>query len=165
MPTLEDFNEVAESLFKGGTRYRSEKIAVISVYLFIVTASFVWAFSGIELGSTLKGEFEAQNIKNIDDQNFVVRNSSSSVWRDVRIVINGRYVAEIAKLKADQTMRLSPEDFRYYYFVPRPWGSREWERVSSQPKPAETAPGDVDVKDLTIQTRGGRVDVSRKSGS
>lgn len=165
MPTLEDFNEVAESLFKGGTRYRSEKIAVISVYLFIVAASLVWAFSGIELGSELTGEFEAQNIENIDDQNFVVRNSSSSVWRDVRIVINDRYVAQIPELKTDQTLRLSPEDFRYYYFVSRPWGSEEWERISSQSKPAKTAPGSVDVENLTIHTRGGRVNVDRKSGS
>ena len=165
MPTIDEINEVAESLLKGGTRYRSEKIAVISVYLFLVGTSFVWAFSSFEIGGSLDGKFEAQKIQNIDDQNFVLTNQSASVWHDVRIVLNDRYLAKIEKLKADERHPLRPEDFRYYFNVPRPWGAEEWERIPKGEKPQAAAPGNLSVEKVRVRVREGKVEVTFSSES
>lgn len=165
VPTAQEINEVAESLLKGGTRYRSEKIAVVSVYIFIVGASFLWAFSAIEISGKLEGEFEVQKIENIDDQNFVLTNASGSAWHDVRIVMNGRYLATVEKVKADQRVRLKTEDFEYYFFVPRPWGHRPWERVATAEKPGAHAPGDVKVQALTVRAKEGKVKMTVKPDS
>ena len=162
LPSQDEINEVVNSILKGGTRYHSEKIAVVSVYVVVVLLSFVWAFSGFEIGSRIQGEFETQKLQNIDDQNFVLKNPSSTTWHDVRVVLNDRYLAKIDELKAGKRLRLKPTDFQYYFYVPRPWGQRDWERMATQAKPGASAPGDVAIETLSIHTREGEIDVAVK---
>jgi hypothetical protein len=160
VPTLEEVNEVAESLFKGGTRYHTEKLAVVVGYVVIVMASLVWAVSGVEIGSGMQGVFETQSIQNIDDQNFVLKNPGSTTWHDVRIVLNDRYLAKVDKVEGEKRRGMKPSDFQYYFQIPRPWGQQEWEKAATQSKPKGTAPGDVEVESLSIRTREGKVDVT-----
>jgi len=159
LPSQDDINEVAESILKGGTRYRTEKITVVAAYVAIVVSSLGWAFSGFEFGARLEGEFEAQKIENIENQNFVLKNPTSTTWHDVRIVLNDRYLAKIDEVAAGERMRLEPTDFRYYFHVPRPWGQREWERVGARSKPEAGAPRDVTIESLAVHTRQGEVNV------
>lgn len=165
VPTLEEVNEVAESLLKGGTRYHTEKLAVVVGYVVIVLASFGWAFSGVEIGSGMQGVFETQSIQNIDDQNFVLKNPGSTTWHDVRVVLNERYLAKIDEIEGDERYGMQPADFQYYFQIPRPWGQKEWEKAATRSKPRGTAPGDVEVESLSIHTREGEVDVTvRRDG-
>ncbi len=159
VPTLEKVNEVAESLLKGGTRYHSEKIAVLAGYVAIVLASVVWAFSGVEIGSGMQGEFEAQTIENLEHQAFVLKNPGSTPWHDVRIVLNGQYLAKLDKVEPEGRPKLSPADFRYYFHVPRPFGQKAWEKTATRPKPMASAPGNVEIDSLAVHTREGEIDV------
>lgn len=165
LPSQDEINEVVDSILKGGTRYHSEKIAVVAIYAGVVVLSLVWAFSNFEIGSQLNGVFEAQKIQNIEDQNFILKNPTSTTWHEVRVVLNDRYLAKIDEVKAGKRLRLKPTDFQYYFYVPRPWGQKQWERTASESKPAAGPPGDVAIESLAIHTREGKINVSVKRDS
>lgn len=165
MWSFEKFNEVVESLQKEGTRYRTEKFAVIAIYLVLFVVSLVWAFTGIEITRQLEGELTVEKIENIGRHKFTLTNTGNTDWHEVRIVINERYLAEFEKVEAGNPRRLGPEDFQYYYHVPRPWGAEEWERLESSAKPGPNYPLGLDVESLTVRSREGEVEMTVESDS
>lgn len=164
MSTLDELNEVVESLFKSGTRYRSEKIIIVGLYLVVTGVSAAWVFAGMEKLRGLDGEFESHKLmENIDDQNFTLANVGGADWHEVRVAVNDRFLVNFEKIKAESTERLNPEDFKYFYHIPRPWGHAKWERLEAAEKPGQAAPGDLKVKDIKVRAREGKVDVVYKA--
>lgn len=162
MSKLDDINEVVESLFRSGTRYRSEKFVVLAAYLAVVGMSIAWAAVGLWKTQGLEAMFESSTIENIGDTTFALDNVGAFDWHDVRIALEDRYLMRLERLEADAPEKtLGPSDFKYYFHIPRPWGTARWERLEERPKPPSGAPSDLELEsgDIDIHTREGRVDV------
>src|SRR5690554_3222234 len=115
--------DVVGSLFSGGSRYQIEKIVTVVVYAVISGASLVWAFSGDGAANDLKASFVVGQLSEIDDQNLHLINDGNA-WSTVRVVLNQKYLWTSPEVKAKSQVTLNPEDFKYYYYIPRPWGQR-----------------------------------------
>ena len=161
---VEQFNEVLESLFSRQTRHQPEKIATIAVYLVVSAASVIWAFSGGESTNALGAEFDVREIEEIDDQNFFLKNISSQDWTGVRVALNGKYLWKTDKIEAGKQKALRPEDFHYFFYVPRPWGRHDWEQLVEREKPAASAPDTVDVNVVQVRADQGSLKISKGSG-
>jgi hypothetical protein len=156
---LEQFNEVIESLFSKGSRHQPEKIATIAAYALVAIASAVWAFSGTDSDNELGAEFDIKHLHEIDDQNFFLRNTGSTTWTGVRVVLNEKYLWTTDKVDAGAQRTLRPSNFEYYYYIPRPWGRRSWEQLSKQDKPEKVAPPLVKIDLVQIRAKQGRLDI------
>lgn len=165
VPSIDEFNEVFESMVKGGTRYRTEKLAVASLFLFVAVATVVWVVSGIEIGRDLEGRLEAEGPSPVGERGFVVVNSGATGWHDVRIVVNDRYLATLEEVPAESRSRLSATDFEDYYYIPRPWGHAAWERAGSVEKPGRYISDDVEVRNVAARSREGRIQMELEGSS
>lgn len=154
----DQFNEVVDSLISGGSRYQVEKLATVVVYVIVAGASVVWAFSGGGAGDELGARFEVEELTEIDDQNFHLINDSDEDWSRVRVVINQKYLWTTDTLEAGRQKTLSPKDFEYYFYLPRPWGRQPWEQLSEKAKPGPKAPTELDVEFVQIRAREGSSD-------
>jgi hypothetical protein len=161
MSMLDEINGVVESLFKAGTRYRTEKFILIGVYMVVVGVSVAWGISGIGARGGLVGEFETYSIAEIDEQKFVLKNVGEMDWKNVTVGINGRYLHHFEALNSAKSTELNPEQFKYYFYVPRPLGYTGWERLASTDRPDSTAPSGVEIDDIAVRTEGGKVRVER----
>lgn len=161
MPTLDEFNEVGESLFKSGTRYQAEKWIVVGLYAVVVVSSALWAIIGTDLRGELVGEFESRQFADIQHRTFELSNTGRDEWRDVRVAVNGRYLVHFESIAPESSVRLKPEDFTYFYHVPRPWGHARWETVNAEPKPGPAAPSTLAVDDLKVRAERGPIDITR----
>ncbi|MFB6264318.1 MAG: hypothetical protein ABEL76_11945 [Bradymonadaceae bacterium] len=161
----ESAEEVVQSLFKPGTRYRSEKFAVLIVYVVVAGLTIVWVAEGVEKEFGLAGTFEVRKVEHLEDQNFVLNNTGQLAWRDVRVALNDEYLAKLDVVKSGTQKILGPEDFRYYYYVPRRWGTETWETLADGSKPGAVAPGDLKVERIDVHCRRGEVDVEYDRGS
>ena len=161
---IEQFNEVLESLFSKQTRHQAEKIATIAIYLVVASASVIWAFSGGESTNVLGAEFDIRELEEIDDQNFFLKNVSNQDWTGVRVALNGKYLWKTDKVEAGAQKSLRPEKFRYYFYVPRPWGRNDWEQLADKEKPSPSAPDMVDVNLVQIRADQGRLEISKGAG-
>ncbi len=162
MSKLDEINEVVESLFRSGTRYRSQKMFVVSMYLAIVGLSIAWAAIGIWQARGLEAVFESKEIQNLDEKTFALDNVGTLDWHDVRIALDHRYLARVDVLESGSEKALDPSDFKYYYHVPRPWGTADWERLADTSKPSSHAPSDIqlDGQNVEIYSREGAIDVT-----
>jgi len=165
IPGFEQFNEVVESLLEGGTRYHTEKIAVVSLFGLSVVATLVWVLSGIEFGLDLEGRFEIEGSGELVETAFLLENTGSTAWRKVRIVVNGRYLAKLERVPSGKQKRLEPEDFQDYFHVPRPWGEAVWERLGPSVRPGPRAPDHLEVREVAVRSREGSIPVERRGGS
>lgn len=165
LPSLDEFNDVLESLLQSGTRYRTEKIAVVGLYLLVVGVLLVWVLSGVELGTDLEGTLETEGSGEFGSKAFIVKNTGSGAWHDVRIVLNGRYLAKVDEVPANKQYRFEPPDFTDYFHVPRPWGHATWERIGASDKPGRYAPNDLEVRDVAVRAREGDVNIELKGSS
>jgi hypothetical protein len=156
---LDQANDVVDSLFSDGSRYQLEKIATIVVYAIISVASLVWAFSGGSAENKLSAKFEVEHLSEIDGMNLHLINEGGE-WTDVRVVINQKYLWTADKVEAERQKTLRPEDFKYYYYIPRPWGRHDWEELAHDKKPAIHAPSTLDVEFVQIRARQGRSEIS-----
>jgi hypothetical protein len=156
---LGQVNDVVDSLFSGGSRYQIEKIATIVVYAIISVASLVWAFSGGSGDNKLGARFEVERLAEIDDLNLHLVNEGEE-WTDVRVVLNQKYLWTTDKVEAEHQRTLRPNDFNYYYYIPRSWGRQDWEHLTDKKKPGMNAPASLEVEFVQIRARQGRLDVS-----
>lgn len=156
---LEQFNEVIESLFNKGSRHQPEKMATLVLYTLVAVGSAIWAFSSPNSDNELGAEFDIRQLQEIDDQQFFLKNTGESKWTGVRVVLNEKYLWTIDEIPPGQQQSLNPDDFKYYYHIPRPWGRRSWERLATRDKPADVAPPLVEVDLVQIRARQGRLDI------
>lgn len=164
VPSFDEINDVFESLWKGGTRYRSEKLAVVGTYGVIAAVTVFWVVTGIEIAGELEGRMTTEGAGEIGGKTFVVENTGGTAWHDVRIVINDRYLAVQEEIPPRNEARIEASEFRYYYHVPRPWGHRVWERAADRPKPGQKIPSDADVEKVRAKSREGVVRLELEEG-
>ena len=127
----------------------------------VVGVSVAWGISGIGARGGLVGEFETYSIAEIDDQKFVLKNVGEMDWKDITVGINGRYLHHFDGLSSANSTELNPEQFKYYFYVPRPIGYTGWERLAPANRPHATAPSGVKSEDIAVRTEAGRVRIER----
>ncbi|MFP4597031.1 MAG: hypothetical protein ACLFVJ_02190 [Persicimonas sp.] len=162
--TVDQINDVIDSVIKGGSRYQVEKVATIAAYAVISVASLIWAFSGGSGDDELGADFKVEELAEIDDMNLHLINDSDSDWTRVRVVINQKYLWTIDEVAAGSQKTLRPTDFEYYYYIPRPWGRSDWEMLDDTEKPGPKASGKLDVELVQINAREGHSDLSFENG-
>ncbi|TDP63552.1 hypothetical protein [Bradymonas sediminis] len=155
---FEQANDVVGSLFSGGSRYQIEKVVTVVVYVVISAASLVWAFSGEGAANQLDASFVVGQLSEIDDQNLHLINNGKD-WSTVRVVLNKKYLWTAPAVKANSQVTLNPEDFNYYYHIPRSWGRQGWEKLATTEKLPAGAPGTLKIKEVGIWAREGRSDM------
>jgi hypothetical protein len=160
----EQVNDVFDSIFSGGSRYQMEKLVTVAVYTIVAVGSLVWAFSGGGSDNDLGAKFEVEELAEIDDVNFYLSNDGSKDWSRVRVVLNRMYLWTTDEIAADTRKTLGPNDFDYYFHVPRRWGGADWELLTEVEKPGAHAPTDLNLELVEIRAREGRSDIAFKNG-
>lgn len=156
---VDQLRERVETLVEGGSRYQTEKIAVVGVYLVIVIATLVWVFGGDDPENPLGAKYGFETIAPLNDRIFFIENGGPRPWNDVRIALNRNYLHKIPRVDVDQRLILRPEDFDYYFYVPRQFGRQPWEGLSKTEKPGPKAPSDVETKIVEVRANEGRVNI------
>lgn len=162
MSAMEDFQQIAQSLSRSGTRYRIEKLSLIGLYVVLVATTVAWVFAGGRLlASRYAAEFRVQPLEAIESQTFYLNNVGTAPWSDVRIVLKDRYLKRLDRVEQGERVELEPVQFHDFYRVPRHWGASEWERLTTAQRAADRAPGSINLgtDDVRIGTSGGDVDV------
>lgn len=162
MAVMEEIQRVLESLPNQGTRYHVEKLALIGLYVVLVGTTAAWVFAGGRLlASRYAADFRVSQLEAIGSQRFYLTNTGTAKWRDVRIELSDRYLARLEQVNQGERKELKPEDFRYFYRVPRHWGAADWESLTSAAAQPMHAPGTVEVSEKTIEigSRHGAIDV------
>lgn len=164
---IEQFNELAErlnafvdSIISGGSRYQVEKLVIIVVYLIVSVASLIWAFSSGDAENELGAKFQVEALDEIDGLNLHLINDGSSDWTGVRVVLNRKYLWTADEVEAESQVSLRPQDFQYYYYVPRSWGRSEAEMLAEDDKPGSTASSDLEVELVQVRARQGASDIT-----
>ncbi len=160
---LEQVQETLKSIFRRGSRYQAEKLGVVSAYLVLVLLSVVWGVSGGRQDNALGAAFGLQKISGLEREVYFLENHSDEDWTQVRAVLNQRYLFKKAEVKARQRLTLGPHDFDYFYYIPRPWGLRDWERLAQAPRPERRAPTTLTPKLIQVRAREGSLSIDLDS--
>jgi hypothetical protein len=147
------------SLFERGGRYQTEKLTVVGTYVAICIATAVWVFTVDDAENELGASHGFETLRPLNQQIFFLENESGDDWTDVRIVLNREYLFKTDTIEDGERLMLRPEDFRYFYWVPRPWGRNDWEALADQPKPPELATDSVKWELVQVRAREGRLDL------
>lgn len=158
-PFGESLGEGLRSIFRRGSRYQTQKVVVVLVYLILVVASAVWAFSGEGLENELGADFGIKNVEGITQRIYFLENLSSDKWTNVRVIINQRYVMELTEMDARERRTLKPDGFGYFYYIPRAWGREPWELLTKKPKPEHAAPTELKLKLVQLRAQQGKLDL------
>lgn len=156
---LNEFRDRVIALFEGGGRYKVEKLMTLGVYLLVVIATFVWVVSTEDATNELGASHGFEVLDPLNQKIFFLDNESSDDWTGVRIVLNKDYIYTTDLVSVGERLMLRPEDFQYFYWVPRPWGRHDWESVGPPPKPGRNAGEDLEWKIVEVRTRQGRLDI------
>lgn len=156
---VDQLRDRIEGLLEGGTRYQTEKIGVIVVYLILVVATLVWVFGGEDPDNPLGAEYGFETIAPLNDRIFFIENGGPRAWNSVRIALNRNYLHKIERVEVDQRLILRPEDFDYYFYIPRQFGRQPWEMLSDDEKTAPRAPSDVETRIVEVRANEGRVNI------
>ncbi|MFU8804352.1 MAG: hypothetical protein ACNA8W_11125 [Bradymonadaceae bacterium] len=156
---IEEATDVLQSIFQKGSRFQAEKVGVMVGYLIIVFASVAWAMGGSNEDNELGATFRSEHLPQLDQQLFYIDNASGTTWTNVRIVFDERYLHTVDRVSSGESLSLKPEDFEYFYHIPRPWGREDWEELETSPKPGELAPSNLRPKLLQIRAVQGRLDM------
>ena len=157
---FEEFRDRVVALFDGGGRYQVEKLMTIVVYIVLVIATIVWVATTEDASNELGASHGYETLEPLDQKIFFLENESGDDWTDVRIVLNRDYLYTVDRVAAGERKMLRPEDFRYFYFVPRPWGRTDWEAVNPPKKPSSVAGEDFEWKLVEVRARQGRLDIN-----
>ncbi len=148
-----------EGLLEGGSRYQTEKIGVIAAYLVVVIGTLIYVFGGEDPDNPLGAEYGFETIAPLNDRIFFIENGGPRDWTNVRIAVNRNYLHTIPKVPVDERLILRPDDFDYYFYVPRQFGRASWESLSKAKKPGQKAPANVETKIVEVNADEGRVDI------
>ena len=153
---LERLKHELEALFSWGSRYQSEKIGVIAAVVVLSVATLGWAFSASEETNELGAQIDVDT--SMSGFNIGIVNQSGSDWRDVRVVVDRKYLYTTEVLESGENLTLGAEDFLYSYHIPRPWGRDGWEELSGQPKPDATPRESLNPTLIQVRAREGRIE-------
>lgn len=156
---LEELKGQVESIFAGGSRYQMEKIGAVGVYLVIVIATLVWVFAGHNPENDLGANWGFETIAPLNDKILFLENTSEDDWTGVRIVLNRRFLYKADEVQAGARLAVRPEDFDYFFYIPRPWGRSGWESLSSQKKPEANGDPQMEARLLEVRADQGRLDI------
>lgn len=156
---LVEFRDRLVALFEGGGRYQVEKLMTIGVYLLLVVATIAWVASSEDASNELGASHGFETLDPLNQKIFFLENDSGDDWTDVRIVLNRDYLHTIPKVEDGERLMLRPENFRYFWWVPRPWGRHDWESVGPPRKPGPTAGEDLEWELVEVRARQGRLDL------
>ncbi|QED25861.1 hypothetical protein FRD01_00990 [Microvenator marinus] len=151
--------ETIGGFFSGGSRYQTEKIAVVVVYVLIVVATVIWVGMSPDSENELGAGYGFEILEPLNQQIFFLENKSDEDWNNVRVVLNRNYLYKVETIEAGARRVLRPDDFTYYYWVPRPWGRDSWETLETDAKPDSTGPMDLKPKLLEVRANEGRINI------
>ena len=154
----EQLREALADLFRRGSRYQTEKVGTVILYFALSLGSLVWAFSGKKYDNELGAKFGLERLEGIDRQVYFLENLSGQDWHRVRVIINNRYLYRRDELKSKARALLGPQDFAYFYYVPRAWGRSSWELLARSPKPSAQAPADIAPRIIQLRADEGKLD-------
>lgn len=157
---LEALRDQIVALFEGkGGRYQVEKVMTIVVYVALVLATFVWVSTSEDSSNELGAAHGFETLDPLNQKIFFLENESGDDWTNVRIVLNKDYLFTTDRVTDGQRLMLRPEDFRYFWWVPRPWGRSNWEAVSPPKKPGAVAEEEITWDLVEVRAREGRLDI------
>ncbi len=133
------------------SRYRGEKIFVIGVYIVSCLATIWWVATTRDLENALGATATFETVGPLESPTFFIKNESGENWSNVRIAVDKQYLYKKDTVAEDETIVLRPDDFRYFYFVPRPWGRTSWELLTTKDKPGKTGSEKLDPKLIEIR--------------
>lgn len=160
---LESIQDTLSSLFRKGSRHQVEKIATMVGFVLLSVTSVIWGLSGKDPNNALGAAFGPETIEAIDSSIFFLENNSGEDWSNVRVVLNRRYLYTSKEHAAGKRATLGPKDFLYFYYIPRPWGLGDWERLGKNKKPGARAPDTLTAKYVQIRSDQGRIDIDLKN--
>ena len=147
------------ALLDGGGRYHVEKLMTIAVYIVACVATVVWVVTSEDADNELGAAHGFETLAPLNQKIFFLENASSSDWTNVRIVLNDNFLYTKDTVGAGERLMLRPDSFRYFWWVPRPWGRHDWEAVQPPPKPGPTATDAITWETVEVRTRQGRLDI------
>ncbi len=160
---FDQIKETWSSTFRRGSRYQVEKFSILGGYIVIVVGSLLWALSGPrdnELGAV----FGRDKIQAIQREVYFLENTSRDEWTRVRLVMDNRYLHKRDSIEGLSRVTLGPQDFSYFYYIPRTWGVRDWELLAGTPKPESFAPRDYVPNLVQIRAYEGALDIRLVNG-
>lgn len=146
-----------------GSRYQAEKIVTIAVYVSICLATIFWVFNTGNVENDLGATATFEKVGPLESPTFFINNDSNDDWNNVRIAVDKQYLYMVPEVPEGETVTLRPEDFSYYFHIPRPWGREAWETLAEGAKPGATAVETMDPRLLEINADEGRFDVDLKA--
>jgi len=155
----EEILDNLRGFFRGGSRYQTEKIATIVGYIAIVIATTIWVSLRPDSENSLGATYGFETLQPLDQQIFFLENKSRQDWNDVRVVLNRNYLYKVDRIAAGDRRVLRPEDFTYYYWVPRAWGRESWETLDRAPKPSSIGTEDMKPRLLEVRAIEGRINI------
>jgi hypothetical protein len=132
---------------------------VIVAYVVIVIGTLVWVFGGDDPENPLGAQYGFETIAPLNDRIFFIENGGPRDWNNVRIVLNQNYLHTITRVPVDERLILRPDDFDYYFYIPREFGREPWEALSKADKPGMKAPTNVPTKVVDVRADEGRVTI------
>ena len=155
----QQIQETLLGIFRRGSRYQTEKVATLFGYILLSVLSVGWALSGSGADNRLGADFGKGQIEEISTGVYFLNNQSKDDWTNVRVVLNQRYLHKRDKLEAKGKATLGGKDFDYFYYIPRTWGQRDWEQLTTQAKPNAKAPTDLEPTYVQIRADQGLLDL------
>lgn len=158
--SVDDIRDRLMSVFESGGRYQVEKLMTVGIYVALVVATIVWVVTSEDSENELGASHGFETLAPLNQKIFFLENESGDDWTQVRIVLNKQYLYKIDRVADGDRLMLRPEDFRYYYWVPRPWGRNDWEALAKSEKPSELADDDIAWELVEVRAREGRLDIN-----
>ena len=156
---VDSLRDNVAGIFRSGSRHQAEKLAVVGVYLALVTATVFWAFSGGSEDNALGATYGAETLEQINKEMHFINNTSDDTWTRVVIVVNNVYQQRLEKMEPRKRLTLRPDRLKYFYYIPRPWGRAGWEELTEADKPGPHAPEDLRPELIQIRAREGKLDI------
>ncbi len=147
------------SVFRKGTRHQVEKLATVGAFVVLSVLSVAWGLSGKGPENILNAEFGTELIKEINKSTYYLANKSGDDWTNLRVVINNAYLYKADEQRSLKRQNLGPNDFKYFYYIPRVWGTQPTDVLAKTPKAGPIAPSNLEPKVVNIRTDEGRIDI------
>ncbi len=147
-----------KGIFDLGSRYHVEKIGVIAGFVVLSLIIPFWAFSGPDDTNELGAELYLRD--SMVGFELILENAGSKAWRDVRVVLDRRYVFTAEQIEGGDYVSLGAEDVVDAYYIPRPWGREDWEELADErEKPGMRPDSAYEPTLVQVRAREGRIDI------
>ncbi len=156
----EQIQETLLSVFRKGTRHQVEKLATVGAFVALSGLSVAWGLSGKGPENILGADFGTELIKEINKSTYYLANNSRDDWTNLRVVINNSYLYKSEEQLSGKRQNLGPKDFKYFYYIPRVWGTQPTDVLADSPKSGPIAPSTLEPKTVNIRSDEGRIDIN-----